>query len=147
MTIRNPLLIIGIALGATVLSTNTAWAQVEDCTVKCGCLPSGCGCSSDGGNGSECSASGNGCFVTRCETGDGDGDVVFAPDGSLLRRLALTVLDGDVVVTVTRPSASWETSSPEAAVARDCAGRAVRRFIATHAAAEYRHRTRVLAAQ
>ena len=145
MRVINLLLAGGIAMGALVLTAEGASAQADDCTVKCGCLSSGCGCSSDGGNGSECSASGNGCFVTQCETYDAE--VFAAPDGSLLRRATVIDERGNLFVRVSRLAGAWEAVSPEVAVARDCGGVVVERFMTAQAAAAYRDRTRILAAE
>lgn len=55
---------VALAMAGIVFPASRAEAQ---CSARCECTTDGCGCSLNGGNGSNCSASGDGCFVGRCE--------------------------------------------------------------------------------
>ena len=143
--------VVTIGVGATVAPTETA----AQCTIKCGCIPGGCGCQGKGGNGSACSASGNGCFTTECEALASLDRTFFAPDGSILtRRVNAGSASVDAIVAQQaerdKPPqlwTSWETLPSGIAVARNCAGLVVQRYVQTVKAQALRDDTRVRATQ
>ena len=120
-------------------------AAAQDCTVKCGCISGGCGGQASGGNGSSCDASGNGCFVTECETEETEQLLVFAPDGSLLRFGTPDYTESATgTTTIVTGAGSWEALTPGRAVARDCHGLIVASYMDRRTAAKLRSRSAVI---
>lgn len=126
------------------------------CTIKCGCISGGCGCQGKGGNGSACSASGNGCFVSECEAFASLDRAIFAPDGSIVTRrvnAGSTSVDASLAPRAEgdeqppEPWVSWKTLPSGVAVAKNCAGLVVQRYVQTVRALALRDDTRVLATQ
>lgn len=143
--------VVTIGVGAIAAPTEAA----AQCTVKCGCISGGCGCQGKGGNGSSCSASGNGCFVSECEALVSLDRTIFAPDGSIVTRRVNTSsasVDGASALRAEgdepqEPWVSWETLPSGIAVAKNCAGLVVQRYVQTVRALALRDDTRVLATQ
>lgn len=116
---------VAIVLGAATPQE----IEAQSCTTKCTCASDGCGCQSSGGNGGQCDASGDGCWVAKCKP-----EITFfiAPDGS--------VIEMDRVLVGSMPLASnagfvpgatlagsWETLSDGSSAARHCTGLIVSR--------------------
>ena len=144
--ILTSLAIFAAAALAPLAIPQTAEAQ---CTLKCTCYSDGCGCSNQNGNGSQCDASGNGCFVKACGShADPEVDqspVGFAADGSVL--LASTDRAGATTFSAAPapPAGSeWQETRADVFVARNCAGVIVARRYGAVAAAEVRRRDAVL---
>lgn len=121
-----------VATGVAISSPADAVAQTR-CTTECECVSDGCGCRSSGGNGSGCSASGDGCFVKKC--GTELQSVGMAADGSFvdLRDVMPAVFasdqnDGRRDVNRQPTAADWQFVSKGHAVARDCSGIIIARF-------------------
>ena len=87
------------------------------CTARCECNSDGCGCSLNGGNGGNCSASGDGCFVGRCEIQITSGEEVVG--GDILPSTAV----GHFAMYEARNApdpAVWEMVVPGRYVRRSC---------------------------
>lgn len=143
--------VVTIGIGATVTPAETA----AQCTMRCLCVSAGCGCSSNGGDGSGCSAGGGACFVTTCPLLASLDGAAFAPDGSVLPRQVDTgsaSVDASSAQRVERDELPesplyWETLPSGIAVAKNCAGLVVRRYVQTAQALALRDDTRVLTTQ
>lgn len=117
-----------------------------ECTAKCGCISGeGCGCQSTGGNGSTCDASGDGCFVHRCDAHTSSASAFLAPDGSVLFHGA-TQADEDGMIE-TFQSGLWEILPSGISVAKNCSGVIVDRFVTRGRAAALRAESLVLSTQ
>ncbi len=116
-----------MALAVGLPGSLAAQTEVDGCTMKCGCISDGCGCQNEGGNGSACTASGNGCFVDKC--GAEELLLVFAPDGSLLRVRATDAEQSAGNPAITLAVGAWEAAGKGQAVARDCRGVVVARYV------------------
>lgn len=113
-----------LATAATALSAGNAAAQ---CTARCECQPNGCGCSLNGGNGGSCNASGDGCFVSRCNP-----DAVVRAEGENGAAETQEPSRAHGVLAEARrapDAAAWEQVAPGRYVLRSCED-----------AAEYRRR-------
>jgi hypothetical protein len=131
-----------LAAAALLAFASPRPARAQECTTKCGCFGDGCGCQSSGGNGGECSASGNGCFVKKCEPVD---NVGFAADGSTLLAAAAPGEGKSAAASrKSAESARWVATAPGVFVARNCAGVIVARRYDTLAAATVRKRQAAL---
>lgn len=61
---RNSIGFITFTLALMLVAPAIVGAQ--ECTVRCECYSSGCGCLTQGGNGCKCNTGGGGCFVCAC---------------------------------------------------------------------------------
>lgn len=118
-------------------------AAAQGCTTKCTCWSDGCGCQTSGGNGGECNASGNGCFVKSCTSGGGaDPDhlpVGFA-DVAAPQYAQSEGAKGQAAARKLAGPARWERTSPGVFVLRDCTGEVTARRYDAMAAAVVRKR-------
>lgn len=133
-----------VAVFAIGSSVGASRAIAQECTVKCQCFSSGCGCQSSGGNGCKCDASGGGCFVTQCGseacniTEESAPVIAFAPDGTPVRanptQVAMAGRSGSFGLGVALGDIQspgvfrgWERIAPGHAVQRNCQGLVLRR--------------------
>lgn len=110
----------------------------QECTVRCECYSSGCGCLTQGGNGCKCNTGGGGCFVCACgqlccdPTDDETSEtavVGIAADGSpVSREVPRRQLGAQREVAGTPGSSvGWEWMNAGYAVRRDCSGIVIKR--------------------
>lgn len=103
-----------VAVAGIACPVSNAEAQ---CTSRCECVSDGCGCSTNGGNGGDCSASGDGCFVKDCDTALVLGEDVHGIDADLMAQ------PGRFAASEARRSpnaAVWEMIAPGQYVRRSC---------------------------
>ncbi len=136
--------VVAIGVGATVAPSEAA----AQCTMRCECDENACGCSRNDGNGSACYASGDGCYVYRCQPKMAASldRAIFARDGKALAPIAGIDADGRAGAVPTT-GVSWEVLPSGIAVARNCAGIVVQRYVSKARATALREKTRVLATQ
>lgn len=121
--------------GMTMVTPTTLSAQ--ECTTKCGCISDGCGCSSSGGNGGECSSSGDGCFVKKCgtELQSVSASALLTPEGQLVTVDDLFATGAEtaglVPVAALAENTRWERMSEGHWVLRNCAGMVLRQAFDT----------------
>lgn len=110
------LLQVAMILAIAGIAWPIARAEAQ-CTARCECTPDGCGCSLNGGNGDKCNASGDGCFVSRCNTAVVLGDPIQGNDADLMAQLPR------LAASEARRSpnaAVWEMIAPGQYVRRSC---------------------------
>ena len=136
--------VVAIGIGATVAPSQVA----AQCTLKCECDEKGCGCKRKDGNGSSCSTDGYTCEVSVCQPtiAASLGRAIFARDGKALAPIAGIDADGRAGA-VSTTGVSWEVLPSGIAVARNCAGVVVQRYVSKARATALREKTRILATQ
>lgn len=110
------LLQVAMILAVASIAAPVARAEAQ-CTARCECTPDGCGCSLNGGNGDTCNASGDGCFVSRCNTAVVLGEEIHGTDADLMaqqRRFAASE------ARRSPDAAVWEMVAPGQYVRRSC---------------------------